>query len=64
MLNSCDWHGNSDVNSLKKRVERIEKILNELKYRADDMRENGFINGYGNAIVDALCKSLEGLDDN
>lgn len=64
MLNSCDWYGNSDVNSLKKRVERIEKILNNLKDGVEGMREQGLINGYGNTIVDALCRSLEGLDDN
>lgn len=50
------------INDLERRIERIEKVLSELKHRIDDMYEWGLQVGRGNSIVDALQRSLEYMD--
>ena len=50
------------VNDLDRRIERIEKVLSELKHRTDNMYEWGLQVGRGNLIVDALQRSLEHMD--
>ena len=50
------------INDLERRIERIEKVLSELKHQIDDMYEWGLQVGRGNSIVNALQRSLEHMD--